>query len=44
MANTLFNLFITFRSAKIIWEKLEVKYGADGAGKKKYVVGEWLRF
>ena len=34
----------TVKYAKIIWEKLEVKYGADDAGKKKYVVGEWLRF
>ena len=44
MTNSLFNLFVTFNSAKIICEKLEVKYGADDAGKKKYVVSEWLRF
>ena len=38
MTNLLFDLFVTFKSAKIILEKLEVKYGADDAGKKKYVV------
>jgi len=40
----LFDLFVTFLSIEIIWEKLEIKYGAGNAGKKKYVVGEWLRF
>jgi len=40
----LFDLFVTFKSVKIIWEKLEVKYGANDAGMKKYVVGEWLTF
>jgi len=40
MTNSLFNLFITFKSAKIIWKKLEVKYGAYDVGKKKYVVSE----
>jgi len=40
MSNPLFDLFVTFKSVKIIWEKLEVKYGANDAGMKKYVVGE----
>ena len=44
MSNSLFDLFINKKSAKIIWETLEKKYGADDAGKKKYVVGNWLRF
>jgi len=44
MSNPLFDLFVTFKSAKIIWEKLEVKYGVDDAGQKKYVVDEWLCF
>ena len=44
MSNSLFDLFINQKSAKIIWETLEKKYGADDAGKKKYVVGNWLRF
>ncbi|PWA56669.1 hypothetical protein CTI12_AA416470 [Artemisia annua] len=44
MSNSLFDLFINQKSAKVIWETLEKKYGADDAGKKKYVVGNWLRF
>ena len=44
MSNSLFDLFVNKKSAKIIWETLEKKYGADDAGKKKYVVGNWLRF
>jgi len=37
-------MFVKFKSAKIIWKKLEVKDGGDDTGKKKYVLGEWLRF
>ena len=44
MTNKLFDLFVHFNSAKEIWEKLEKKYGADDAGKKKYDVGNWLNF
>jgi len=40
MSKPLFDLFVTFKFAKIIWEKSEVKYGLDNAGKKKYVVDE----
>ena len=44
MTNILFDLFMVMKSAKIIWESLESKYGSDDAGKKKYVVGKWLEF
>ena len=44
MTNPLFNLFVTFKFAKIIWEKLKVKHGASGTKKNKYVVSEWLSF
>jgi len=44
MTTPLFHLFVTFKYAKIIWEKLKVKYGANDAGKKKYAAGEWLHF
>jgi len=44
MTNLLFNLFVIFKSAKIIWGKVEAKYGHDDVGKKKYLVGEWLHF
>lgn len=44
MANNLFDLFINQKSAKAIWDTLLKRYGDDDAGKKKYVVGNWLRF
>ncbi|XP_021844984.2 uncharacterized protein [Spinacia oleracea] len=40
----LFDLLITNRSSKSIWDTLQKKYGADDAGKKKYVVGKWINF
>ncbi|KAK9668634.1 hypothetical protein RND81_13G073600 [Saponaria officinalis] len=42
MTNTLFDLFMVHKSAKVIWKSLESKYGSDDAGKKNYVVGKWL--
>jgi len=42
MSNPLFNLFVTSKSVETVQEKLEVKYGIDDIGKKKYMVGEWL--
>jgi len=44
MTNCLFDLFVTFKFAKIIWEKLEINCRVDDTGKKKYVIGECLRF
>ena len=44
MTKPLSDLFVTFKSAKIIWGKLDVKCEADDARKKKYVVSEWLHF
>jgi len=44
MSNPLFDLFMIFKSAKIIWTKLEAKYGSDDAGKSNYVFGKWLQF
>jgi len=44
MSNSLLVLFMNFKSAKIIWTKLEAKCGSDDARKKKYVVGKWLQF
>jgi len=40
MTNPFFDLFVTYKSVKEIWDSLEKKYGADDAGKKKYVVGQ----
>ncbi|XP_074277081.1 uncharacterized protein LOC141600734 [Silene latifolia] len=42
MTEILFDLFMIHKSAHTIWESLKKKYGADDAGKKKYVVGKWL--
>lgn len=44
MTNALFDLFISNKSAKAIWETLEKKYETDDAGKKKYATGKWLQF
>ena len=44
MSNPLFDLFVNFKSAKIIWTKLEAKYGSDDARKRKDVIGKWLQF
>ena len=44
MTMPLFDLFFIFKYAKIIWEKLEINCRVDDTGKKKYVIGECLRF
>nr|XP_016442718.1 PREDICTED: uncharacterized protein LOC107768129 [Nicotiana tabacum] len=44
MTNPLFDLFINYKSAKVIWDNLEKKYGANNMGKKKYVVEKWIKF
>ena len=44
MSNPLFDLFVKFKSAAIIWTKLKAKYGSDDAGKRKYVIDKWLQF
>ena len=43
MTSPLVHFSVAFKSTKIIWERLQVKCGANDVGKKKYVVGEWLR-
>ena len=44
MANPLFDLFVNFKFAKLIWTKLDTKYGSNDDGKRKYVIGKWLQF
>ena len=44
MSNPLFDLFVNFKSAKIIWTKQEDKYGSDDARKRKYIIGKRLQF
>ncbi|KAK9733344.1 hypothetical protein RND81_04G061500 [Saponaria officinalis] len=38
MTNTLFDLVMIHKSAKVIWESLESKYGFDDAGKKNILL------
>jgi len=40
----LFEPFVIFKSAKVIWTKLGTNYGSDDAKKRKYVVSKWLQF
>ncbi|KAL0373059.1 UNVERIFIED_CONTAM: hypothetical protein Scaly_0987500 [Sesamum calycinum] len=44
MNNSLFDLFVNYRTAKDIWTTLEIRYKGDDTGRKKYVVGRWLQF
>lgn len=44
MLNTLFDLFVSQKSAKEICVTLEKRYRGDAVGKEKYVVGKWLEF
>ncbi|XP_022152111.1 uncharacterized protein LOC111019900 [Momordica charantia] len=44
MNNSLFYLFVVQKSAKIIWDMFESRYGGDDADRRKYVVGKWLEF
>ncbi|CAN0920013.1 hypothetical protein LINGRAHAP2_LOCUS31787, partial [Linum grandiflorum] len=41
MANLIFDLLYNMKSTKDIWNLLKVKYGADDAGMKKYVIESW---
>ncbi|KAL0349666.1 UNVERIFIED_CONTAM: hypothetical protein Sradi_4115800 [Sesamum radiatum] len=44
MNNSLFILFVNYRSAKDIWTTLETRYVGDDVGRKKYVVEKWVQF
>ena len=44
ISNPLFDLFVIFKYAKIIWTKLGAKYGSDNAVKRKYLIRQWLQF
>ncbi|XP_009629827.2 uncharacterized protein [Nicotiana tomentosiformis] len=43
MANPLFDLFINYKFAKVIWDSLE-KNIVQMMREKKYVVGKWIKF
>ena len=44
VTNPIFDLLTPYKSAKAMWELLGKKYGADDAGKKKYVCGKFMQF
>lgn len=44
MTDPLFDLFVNQRHAKTFWDILKTRYGANDAGRKKYMVGKWLQF
>ena len=44
MINHLFDLFLNYKFAKEMWNTLEKNCGVDDAGKKKHVVGQWIKF
>lgn len=44
MNDSLFDLFISQNSVKVIWDTLDSRYGGDNEDRKKYMVGKWLQF
>lgn len=44
MSDALFDIYCTYKTAKEIWDALELKYGTDDVGFKKYAVCRWLNF
>ncbi|XP_074573500.1 uncharacterized protein LOC141829924 [Curcuma longa] len=44
LADSLYNVYCTKKSAKELWESLDLKYRTEDAGAKKFVVGRFLDF
>ena len=44
LLNPLFDLFVNFKSVKLICNKLDAKYDSDDIEGEKYIVGKWLKF
>ncbi|XP_022846357.1 uncharacterized protein LOC111369107 [Olea europaea var. sylvestris] len=42
--NTLYNVYCSVKTAKLLWESLEKKYKTEDARLKKFVVGKFLDF
>ena len=40
--DTLYNVYVTKKTAKELWESLDRKYKTEDAGSKKFVVGRFL--
>ena len=44
LADSLYNVYSTKKTAKELWESLDKKYKTEDAGAKKYIVGRFLDF
>ncbi|XP_074570564.1 uncharacterized protein LOC141827228 [Curcuma longa] len=44
LADALYNVYCSKKSAKELWESLDLKYRTEDAGAKKFVVGRFLDF
>ncbi|XP_019158336.1 PREDICTED: uncharacterized protein LOC109155063 [Ipomoea nil] len=44
ITDPLFDMFLEYKSAKVIWDLMIEKYGVDDVGRRKYAVGRWLHF
>ncbi|XP_070682532.1 uncharacterized protein [Malus domestica] len=42
--DTLYDVYVAFKTAKELWESLEKKYKTEDAGSKKFVVGKFLDY
>ena len=44
LADSLYNVYSVFQSAKDLWDSLDKKYKTEDAGMKKFIVGRFLDF
>ena len=44
LENSLYDIYISYKTAKEVWEMLEKKYKTEDAGTKKFVIGKFLKY
>ena len=44
LSNELFDVYNTYKEAKVIWESMVTKYTAEDVGKQKFVVGNYYKW
>ncbi|KAK4404257.1 hypothetical protein Sango_0794300 [Sesamum angolense] len=44
LSDTLYNVYSSAKTARVLWESLEKKYKTEDAGLKKFIVGKYLEF
>lgn len=42
--DTLYDVYSSFKTAKLLWESLDKKYKSEMASSKKFVIGKFLNF